>query len=147
MTTNETPRFSRAAFDPVEWMQTWPLPKWPGAPQFLQQPILPGWTFNINSNNSSSPETEADVVAKHSYGRQLGRISDALEVLIEDSQAKHPKDKRFSAFLTMKREIDKVKEDAAAARIKGIINDLAVLKVLDEEQFKRLRDGLRDALR
>jgi hypothetical protein len=48
----------------------------------FSQPILPGWTptLNINSNNSTAPQTEMAVVEKHSYGRQLGRISDALRV-------------------------------------------------------------------
>ena len=66
------------------------------------QPILPGWTLNINSINSTAPQTEVDVVSKHSYGRQLGRMSDVLELLIEERHEKTPKDKRFSDFLTMK---------------------------------------------
>jgi len=144
MATIEGPRLSFAATDPLEWMRTW---SWPGAPQFLQQPILPGWTLNINSNNSTAPATEVDVVAKHSYGRQLGRISDALELLIEERHGKHPKDKRFSDFVQMKRDIDEVKKDAAAARIKRVVSDLALLKVLNEAEFKRLRDELRAALR
>jgi len=146
MTTNETPRLSWTGIDPTEWMRTWPL-MWRSAPEVLTEPILPGWTFNINSNNSTSPETEVDVVAKHSYGRQLGRISDALETLIRECNGKAPKDKSFTAFLTMKHEIDRVKQDAAAARIERITNDLALLKTQDEAQFNRLRDALRQALR
>lgn len=107
----------------------------------------PGWTFNLNSNNSTEPQTEVDVVAKHSYGRQLGRMSEALELLIEERHGKTPKDERFSDFLTMKHEIDKVKQDAAATRIEGITKDLALLKVQDEERFARLRDALREALK
>ena len=41
------------------------------------QPINQGWfgtSFLINSNNSSAPQTEMDVVAKYSYGRQINRI-------------------------------------------------------------------------
>ena len=52
------------------------------APQFLSQPINPGWTLgsviNITENNSSAPDTEREVLSHHSYGRQLGRIIDAL---------------------------------------------------------------------
>ena len=51
-------------------------------PGTLVQPLLPGWTLNLNSNNSTAPQTEANVVAKHSYGRQIGRISDALRALL-----------------------------------------------------------------
>jgi hypothetical protein len=146
MTTNEAPRLSWAVSDPVEWVNKWPV-LWPVAPQFLTQPILPGWTFNINSNNSTAPQTEVDVVAKHSYGRQLGRISDALAALIEERPRKTPKDKRLAAFLEMKQDIDEVKEHAAAARVRQIINDLAVIKVLDKPEFDRLREGLRDTLK
>jgi hypothetical protein len=146
MATTDSSRFSWAGIDPAEWMRTWQV-VWRGAPDNLVQPILPGWTFNINSNNSSAPQTEVDVVAKHSYGRQLGRMSDALELLIEERHGKTPKDKRFSDFLTMKHEIDNVKQDAAARRIERIVGDLALLKAQDEEQYLRLRDALRDALR
>jgi hypothetical protein len=110
------------------------------------QPILPGWTFNINSNNSSSPQTEVDVVAKHGYGRQLGRMADVLELLIAERHAKAPKNKRVVEFLTMKHDIDNVKQAAAAARIKRITKDLALLKAQDEAQYVRLRDALREAL-
>lgn len=140
-----TPPFSWAGIDPAEWMQPW-LAAWRAAPDNLVQPILPGWTFNINSSNSAAPQTEADVVAKVSYGRQLGRISDALELLIEERHGKTPKDKRFSDFLSMKHEIDKVKQDAAATRIRRITQDLALLKAQDKEQYLRLRDALREAL-
>jgi hypothetical protein len=82
-----------------------------------------------------------------SYGRQIGRISDALELLIEERNGKTTKDKRFSDFVTMKHEIDNVKLDAAATRIEGITKDLAILKERDEEQYLRLRDALRKALK
>jgi hypothetical protein len=146
MANTDSSRFSWAGIDPAEWMRTWQV-VWRGAPDNLVQPILPGWTFNINSNNSTAPQTEVDVVAKHSYGRQIGRVSDALELLIEERHGKTPKDKRFSDFLTMKHEIDNVKQDAAARRIERIVGDLALLKAQDEEQYLRLRDALRDALR
>ena len=113
----------------------------------LTQPILPGWTFNINSNNSTSPETEVDVVSKHSYGRQLGRISDALELLIDERHGKSPKDKRFTDFLSMKHDIDKVKEAAAVARIERLIKDLDLIKADDNGQFERLRGALLRALK
>jgi hypothetical protein len=146
MVTTSTPRFSWTEIGPAEWLRTWQT-VWRGTPDNLVQPILPGWTFNLNSNNSTEPQTEVDVVAKHSYGRQLGRMSEALELLIEERHGKTPKDERFSDFLTMKHEIDKVKQDAAATRIEGITKDLALLKVQDKERFVRLRDALREALK
>jgi hypothetical protein len=130
---------------PAEWMRTWQA-MWRAGPDNFTQPILPGWTLNINSNNSTAPQTEAEVVAKHSYGRQLGRMSDALELIVE-RHGRTPEDKRFADFLTMKQQIDKVKQDAAAARVERIVKDLALLKAQDQEQYVRLRDALREALK
>jgi hypothetical protein len=141
-----TPRVPWTGVDPAEWIRTWQA-AWRWTPDNLVQPILPGWTFNINSTNSTAPETEVAVLAKHSYGRQVGRMSDALELLIEERHGKKPKDERFSDFLTMKREIDKIKHDAAVTRIEQIIKDLALLKEQDAENHARLRDALREALR
>jgi hypothetical protein len=47
----------------------------------------------------------------------------------------------------MKHEIDQVKQDAAAARIQQIVKDLALLEKQDKDQYARLRDALRDALK
>jgi len=146
MATNDSSRYSWTGIDPAEWMRTWQA-VWRGGPDSLVQPILPGWTLNVNSNNSTAPQTEVDVVAKHSYGRQIGRMSDALELLIEERHGQTPKDKRFSDFLAMKHEIDDVKQEAAAARIERLVKDLALLKAQDEDQYVRLRDALREALR
>ena len=77
MATGDIPDFSWAGVSPAEWMRTWQA-MWRLTPDNLAQPILPGWTFNINSGNSTAPQTEVDVVAKHSYGRQIGRMSDLL---------------------------------------------------------------------
>ena len=63
------------------------LTAWGVAPGF-SQPILPGWTINVNSNNSTSPRTEGLVVSKFSYGRQLGQISDALAAIVATLPAK-----------------------------------------------------------
>jgi hypothetical protein len=146
MPTGETLGFPWTATAPAEWMRTWQA-MWRIAPDNLAQSILQGWTLNINSNNSTAPQTEAEVVAKHSYGRQLGRMSDALELLIVERHGRTPEDKRLAGFLTMKQEIDQVKQDAAAARVERIVKDLALLKAQDQEQYVRLRDALREALK
>src|SRR5262249_42009991 len=58
------------------------------APRNLVQPILPGWVFgnmiNVTEKNSSAPDTEREIVAAHSYGRQLGRVMDAVATLIAE---------------------------------------------------------------
>ena len=74
--TAESPRLSWPNIDPTEWLRSWQT-VCRLAPDNLAQSILQGWTLNINSNNSAAPQTEVDVVARYSYGRQLGRIGDA----------------------------------------------------------------------
>ena len=81
---------------------------WSGAPVF-SQPILPGWTFNVNNYNSTSPRTEGLVVSKFSYGHQLGRISDALEAIVATLPEKTKTDKDVVAFMKMKAAIDVLK--------------------------------------
>jgi hypothetical protein len=116
------------------------------APQILTQPILPGWAITINGINSSAPQTEVEVVQRHSYGRQLGRMADALQVLIEERGAGAPDDERFTAFTRMKQEIDELKLDAAATRLDRWRDDLAELKAARPTEYRRLRDALQRML-
>src|SRR5712672_3424246 len=139
MATGDLPDFSWAGVSPGEWMRTWQA-MWRLTPDSVAQQILPGWTFNINSSNSTAPQTEADVVAKHSYGRQIGRMADALELLLNERHG--PDDKRVSDFLTMKQEIDKVKRDAVATRVERLVKDLELLKSRDDPQYEHLREAL-----
>ncbi|MDM0067268.1 hypothetical protein [Variovorax sp. J31P207] len=134
------PNMSWNAFD--LWRQWMQQPS--GA---FVQPILPGWSLNINSNNSTAPETEVDIIAKHSYGRQIGRISDALRVLIQDAHPEPPETGPLKDFLTMWNEIEKVKLEGAAERLGRIASDLALLKDKDRDRYLRLRDALGRALK
>jgi hypothetical protein len=58
------------------------------APEYLDQPILPGWQFSLFSvdlGHSSDPETERAVIDEiGSYGKQLGHLAEALEVVINE---------------------------------------------------------------
>jgi hypothetical protein len=97
---------------PAEWFAWWsrlwretyaPATPFPSlAPQVLTQPILPGWLFanniNVNEENSSSPETERDILVKYSYGRQLGRIIDVVSELIEKWPGGAPDDPAVRRF-------------------------------------------------
>jgi hypothetical protein len=131
----------------------WPWNWWSAlsaAPQRLTQPILPGWTVapvvTITGVNSSAPQTEAEVVQRHSYGRQLGRIADALQALIDERDENAPDDRRLTAFTEMKHEIDDIKLDAAAARVDRLRADLADLKSDRPAEYRRLRNALRGVL-
>jgi hypothetical protein len=146
MAAGDTPGFPWTGIAPADWVRAWQA-VWRAAPDNLSQPILPGWTFNINSSNSTAPHNEVDLVAQHSYGRQIGRPLDALELRSEERYAKAPVNKRFSDFLTMRREIDNVKQDTAATRVERIVKDLAPLKAQDQEQYMRLRGASQEALR
>jgi hypothetical protein len=129
---------------PFDFLQAW-TGLLHGSMSAFNQPILPGWTFNIDSNNSSSPRTEADVVSQFSYGKQLGKISDALAWIIarRDDAASSAV---LSEFTTMKNEIDLVKLRSAQRRLEQVARDLATLKQEDPREFKRVASVLRNAI-
>ena len=110
--TTEPPRLNWTSIDPTEWLRIWQT-VWRIAPDSLNQPILPGWTFNINSNNSSAPQTEPTWSRVTATAAELGRLSDAVAALIEAGHGKQPKAPAFADFLGMKSEIDAVKLRAA----------------------------------
>jgi hypothetical protein len=98
---------------------------WSGA---VNQSILPvnfafDWSkspvsfLSVNVGRSSAPEVESEILDEvGSYGRQLGRIGEALEVLVNHlSRAKLSKDEiaALEAFSVQMRDIAKVKKRAA----------------------------------
>jgi len=131
-------------WDPTSWLKQWSAAM-QLAPNTLVQPILPGWTLNVNAFNSSAPQTEAEVVGKHSYGRQLGRIGEALAILVD---ARDPKgaDERFDDFRSMNAEIAEIKAGNATARVNRLLADLDLLKVMRPEEHARLKDELKKRL-
>ncbi len=133
-----------AAWDPVSWMKQW-TSALTLAPSSLVQPILPGWTVNVNGFNSSAPQTETEVLQHHSYGRQLGRISDALAVLVAERDADQT-DQRFDDFRTMKDQIDAIKGGNVVARVEGLLADLDQLKQTQPKVYARLSGELRKRL-
>lgn len=56
------------------------------APNSLYQPILPNWSFNlfnVNAGVSTNPAVEQKVLQNvGSYGKQIGHLAEALEVVI-----------------------------------------------------------------
>jgi len=115
-------------------------------PSFTQ-PILPGWTLNIDSNNSSSPRTEGLVVSKFSYGRQLGQVNDALAAIIALLPAEARALPEVERFLRMKACIDVLKDDNLDDRVASVAADLARLKrSKDRTAFDRAIAPLREVL-
>lgn len=63
---------------------------WRLAPDSLTQPILPNWQFhlfNVNLGSSSDPSVERAALEKvGSYGRQIGHLAEALELIVKKMQ-------------------------------------------------------------
>jgi hypothetical protein len=57
------------------------------APGNLTQSILPNWSFNLFSVNlgaTSNPQVEQEALQRvGSYGKQIGHLAEALEVVID----------------------------------------------------------------
>jgi hypothetical protein len=98
------------------------------APDKLWQSINP-WSFynqgaqfgliNISLGQTKHPEIERNVLDEvGSYGRQLGRIGDALEVLVrhfDQSKLKQPEKDALAILSGQLAEIRKVKQRTLAA--------------------------------
>ena len=118
-------------FDPTTWPSS-----------TLNQSILPGWSFmTVNEGNSSDPATEQRVVAGDSYGRQIGRMMDALEVLIAANPA-IAHDPHIEAFETLRKRVDAAKAAGEPDRLARMAADLKALKEKDPKAFKALIDGV-----
>jgi hypothetical protein len=115
----------------------------------LYEPILPNGTFAglvINQNNSANPQVERHVVNHFSYGRQLGALIDAVDVLVKDLPA--PKDRRdaakLKAFKDMRGKIDVLKTQARQSQIEHIIDEL---DALSDDDLKRCSDSIARLMR
>ena len=92
------------------------------APSQLAQTINPwSWTFgpigpigqvglfNINLGSSGAPEVEARVLDEvGSYGRQLGRMGDAMKVLMAELDRSRLKPAQLKAIEALEAQLDHV---------------------------------------
>jgi hypothetical protein len=137
----------------LDWL-LWPWRITAGAfaPQSLTQPINPGWSFGnviVTPANSSSPDTEREIVSRHSYGRQIGRMMDAIELLLEERRQHRPAaapDPRVDAFEELRQQVARIKLDAARRRIASWRADLTTLQREDPAEYTRVCAGLRELL-
>jgi hypothetical protein len=128
------------------WLAPW-LPGGGTVPQQLNQPILPGWSLiSITEQNSSRPDTEREIVAHESYGRQIGRLLDAVAALVAERPAGAPEDPAFAALGALRARIDAIKCDAAERRIDTLREDLAALKRTRPAAFAERAAALRTLL-
>jgi hypothetical protein len=119
-------------------------------PQNFSQPILPGWmvggVINVDENNSSSPQTEREVVATYSYGTQLNRLMDAVCALIESLPPATRETPAFSKLLELSEDIGRVKSEGAAKRLEWVASDLARLKATNPAEYESVVAKLRTVL-
>jgi hypothetical protein len=96
------------------------------APEKLWQAINP-WSFynqgaqlgfvNINLGQTNHPEIEQKVLEEvGSYGRQLGRIGDALEVLIDHVALEHLSAADKDALAILKGQLAAIRKVKQAAK-------------------------------
>lgn len=105
-------------------------------PTNLNQSILPGWSFlTINENNSTSPETEQHILAKHSYGRQIGRMMDLVAAMAEEASPEIKRGKAYRKFNEVVTDVNQAKKEAAGLRRQRLLDEL---KALDKADFDAL---------
>ena len=118
------------------------------APQELSQPINPGWTFGnviVNQRNSSAPQTEQAILAEESYGRQIGKL---LEAVCELTRGKPDRDgsTAFRDITVLRDKVERLKRESASTRIDQLRDDLALLKATDKAAFETKIEALRSLL-
>ena len=121
-------------------------------PESLTQAINPWNTVvNINSNNSGAPETERAVLTKYSYGRQLGRLTDVVALLVkrlENPQLPFGREdeQSLAEFKELRSDIAGMKKAALERRASRIVEDLESLRRSDPVAFGKLTERLRKLL-
>lgn len=129
------------------WMRLW-FPWTQLAPQELSQPINPGWTFGnviVNQRNSSAPETEQAILAEESYGRQIGKLLEAVHELIKEKPGSGD-NAAFRDITALRDKVERLKCEAAATRIDQLRRDLELLKASDKAAFETKIEALRSLL-
>ena len=112
--------------------------------------VIEGWpvvphALVLDEHNSRAPDTEQAILAEESYGRQIGKLLDAVHALIQD----RPDSESNPALrdITLLRDrVERVKREAAGSRIDRLRHDLELLKAADPAEFQRTIDGLRRVL-
>jgi hypothetical protein len=119
------------------------------APRRLDQPILPAWQFGnvvINYDNSSSPEAEREIVSAQSYGRQIGRLMDAVCVLIAKQENETEGAKALDDLVKLHAQIKDIKLRVAERKIESLRNDLELLKNNRRKEYCTMIEKLKELL-
>jgi hypothetical protein len=100
---------------------------------------------NINDTNSGAPEIESEIVSHESYGRQLGRVIEALCEIIEERPAT-ARPEGMKNLLKLQDKIERIKAQNAERRLENVRSWLAGLKRQKESEYQRVAAALRAAL-
>lgn len=132
---------------PDLWMRWWS--PWASlAPRDLSQPINPGWSFGnviVNQRNSRAPETEQAILAEESYGRQIGKLLEAVHALIAERPG-NTANPAFRDIEALREKVERLKREAAEKRIDQLRRDLELLKASDKTAFEAKIEALRTLL-
>ena len=102
-----------------------------------------GWTFGnvyVTQANSASPEAEREIVGRFSYGRQLGRLTDAVVALAQASGL--DADEKIQPLVEMAGEIDAMKKLAKQRRSAQLLDELKALRKDDPSAWAALVDAV-----
>jgi hypothetical protein len=117
------------------------------APKNLAQSILPGWIFantvSISEKNSSAPEVESDIVSEVSYGRQLGRVIEALSELIKEKPVSQ-RSKKMHDFLSLSDKIERIKFESTERRLDNVKEWLIELNKRDRDKYRSVVLALKE---
>jgi hypothetical protein len=109
------------------------------APSELNQAINP-WTFGnvyyVSSQNSGSPGTETAITAKASYGRQLGRVMNALVDLIAE-KPDTALTQSMKDLLELHRQVEAIKAGRIDDRLSEIKKFIAETTEADYQRVAR----------
>jgi len=124
-------------------MSASPFPNWfsplSWVPQGVDERFNNGWTFGnliVNAGNSRAPDIEREVVSKNSYGRQIGRLMDAVVAIAKQVDA--TADPQVEPLIKLSREIEAIKAQAKKRRGEELLAELKELKRCNPKAWSEL---------
>jgi|SoiMetStandDraft_5_1073268.scaffolds.fasta_scaffold111241_2 hypothetical protein len=145
----------------VSWPWTWPLggdvTQWIRTSWIKSLSDQTGF-ININNVRAGDPEVERRIIEDvASYGRQLGRIMEALDVVIghlrlgERTDLTADERHALEDFSDLVRQVQMLKGDTSpprltVAELDRMLDDLQALKHQDPPAYQRIAARLRDVI-
>jgi hypothetical protein len=121
-------------------MSAAPFPNWfSWLPPSVDERFNNGWSFgniNVTLANSAAPEVEREVVSRHSYGRQLGRLMDAVVAIAAGTGTTH--DPQVKPLIELAQRIEDIKAKARQRRSAELLDELRALKKTDPKAWAEL---------